>query len=222
TDEIKMTVSEGIRSGYAWKYSTDDRTADVNLRIFIEHENAFVGVRLGKHPQHERAYKVAERSGSLKPSVAVAMLRLADVQPGQRLLDPCCGSGTILIEAALAGAAARGGDLDDEAVSAARANADAAGMTVMIEQWDARALPLADHSVERVVSNLPWGRQIVLDENLYRDVCAEIERVLVPGGTAVLLSSTPETLHFTALEPKDAIEISLYGQTPTISVFEGK
>ena len=93
SDEIKRTIAEGISSILPWRYTADDREADLNLRLFIDHETAYVGVRLGEHPLHERAYKVAERPGSLKPSVAAAMLRLADVQPGQRLLDPAAAAG---------------------------------------------------------------------------------------------------------------------------------
>ncbi len=218
SDEIKRTVAEGIGSMLDWRYSADDREADLNLRLFIEHETAYVGVRLGEHPLHERAYKVAERAGSLKPPVAAALLRLADVQSGMRLLDPCCGSGTILIEAALIGAAAQGGDLDAEAVEAARANAAAAGANVRIDQWDARALPLPDGSVDRVVTNLPWGRQVAVDEmlaTLYAGVCREIERVLAPGGRVAVLTSLPQHVGFASLQPVDAIEISLFGQTPT-------
>lgn len=220
TDEIKKTVAEGIRSEYRWEYTADDRTADLNLRIFMVHELAYVGVRLGKHPLHERVYKVAERAGALKPPVAAAMLRLAEIVAGQRLIDPCCGSGTILIEAALAGAVAQGGDSDAEAVEAARVNAQAAGVSIGIAQWDARNLPLHAASVNCVVSNLPWGRQIAADEGLYQGVCQEIERVLKPSGRALLLTSAPELLHFERLKLRKAIEISLFGQTPTISVFE--
>lgn len=220
TDEIKETVAQGIRGEYGWKYSPDDRAADLNVRIFIEHELAYVGVRLGRHPLHERSYKVVERPGSLKPPVAAALLHLANVEAGQTLLDPCCGSGTILVEAALMGAAVQGGDIDAAAVEAARANAQAAGTAVNIEQWDACALPLPDARVERVVTNLPWGRQVVADEGLYRGVCAEIERVLAAGGKAVVLTSTPEHLHFERLAATSTIEISLYGQTPTITIYE--
>src|SRR5690606_3749488 len=128
------------------------------------------------HPQHERPYKVVERPGALKPSVAAAMLVLAAVQPAHRLIDPCCGSGTILIEAGLLGANAQGGDLDAEAVAAARANAQAAQIAIPIEQWDARSLPLPPASVDRVVSNLPWGRQVEVDPGLYLAICSEVER----------------------------------------------
>ncbi len=225
-DEIKQTVAEGVRSVTGWRYSPDDRQADLNLRIFIEHEIAYVGVRLSQHPLHERAYKQVERPASLKPSVAAAMLRLCDLQPGQRLIDPCCGSGTILIEAALVptsglpSARVWGGDLDPEAVEAAAINAQAAAVRANIAQWDARALPIGGSSADRVVTNLPWGRQVELDAGLYRAVCRETERVLAGGGRAVMLTSTPELLSFEALQPTIRLEISLFGQTPTICVFE--
>lgn len=74
-----------------------------------------------------------------------------------RVLDPCCGSGTIVIEAALQGALAFGGDSDLAAVQAAQVNCQAAGIAVSIQHWQAQALPLAAASVDRVISNLPWG-----------------------------------------------------------------
>ena len=87
SDEIKQAVANGISQQQGWMYTPDDRAADLNIRVFIEHEVAYVGMRLGKHPLHERPYKVVQRAGSLKPSVAAAMLQLAYLQPGQGLLD---------------------------------------------------------------------------------------------------------------------------------------
>jgi tRNA G10 N-methylase Trm11 len=91
-----------------------------------------------------------------------------------------------------------------------------------VSEWDARQLPIEDQSIDRVVTNLPWGRQIKIDDDLgrfYRDVCAEIERVLVPGGRVAVLTSTPHLLQFDHLRPDNALEISLFGQTPTISLY---
>jgi tRNA (guanine6-N2)-methyltransferase len=222
TDEIKNVVANGIYASQGWTYTGNDREADLNLRVFIEHEIAYVGLRLGKSPLHERAYKQVQRAGSLKPSVASAMLRLVDVKPGMRLLDPSCGVGTILIEGATIGAIAQGGDIDPEAVAASRANADAAGFVIKVSEWDARKLPLEDQSVERVVTNLPWGKQIKIDDDLgwfYRELCAEMERVLMPAGRVAILTSTPHLLQFDQLRLKDTIEISLFGQTPTIHLY---
>jgi tRNA (guanine6-N2)-methyltransferase len=220
-EEIKNALSEGIVTRHGWRYTNDD-AADLNVRVFIERETAFVGLRLGWRPLHERKYKKAHTAGSLKPPVAAAMLRLVGIAPGQSLLDPCCGAGTILAEAGKFGAAVCGGDIDLSAVSAARVNARAAGIAASINTWDARALPIADGSVERIVSNLPWGRQVRISGAIalfYRDVCAEMRRVLAPGGRIVLLTNTPQLAQFEDLRRDDRLEISLYGQTPTILAF---
>ena len=222
TDEIKQACAESIAARHRWQYTSDDGAADLNVRLFIEHETAFVGVRLGKRPLHDRPYKKAHVPGSLKPSVAAALLALAGVAPGSRVLDPCCGAGTILIEAALQGALAAGGDNDPAALRAAQANASAAGVAVALQHWDAQALPLADGTLERIVSNLPWGRAVEVDTALapfYRRACAEMQRVVAPGGRIAVLTDTPHLVTFDGLECESQIEISLFGQTPTIMLF---
>jgi 23S rRNA G2445 N2-methylase RlmL len=221
-NEIKLAVSEGIVKRYSWTYAEDDRSADLNIRVFIEHSTAYVGVRLGKHPLHERAYKRAQRPGSLKPSVAAAMLLMADIRPGMQILDPCCGTGTILIEAALIGAITQGGDNAPEAVEAARANVQQAGVSTQIELWDARQLPLPSAVVDCVITNLPWGQQVKVDETtsqFYTAVCGEIERVLRSDGRTVVLTNMPEQFAFHNLAQEKAVEISLFGQRPSIAVF---
>jgi 23S rRNA G2445 N2-methylase RlmL len=236
-EEIKSAVSDGIVTHHDWRYTDDDAVADLNVRVFIEGETAFVGLRLGRRPLHERKYKKAHIAGSLKPPVAAAMLRLVGIAPGQSLLDPCCGAGTILAEAGGFGAGGLGAggfgagefgagvwgaDIDKSAVSAARLNVDAAGIDAIIKVWDARALPIPNHSIDRVVSNLPWGRQSPISGDLalfYRDVCAEMRRVLAPGGRIALLTNAPQLAVFRDLRCDNRLEISLYGQTPTILTF---
>ena len=221
-EEIKSAVSEGVMMRHDWRYTDDDAAADLNVRVFIERETATVGLRLSRRPLHEREYKNAHTAGSLKPPVAAAMLRLVGIAPGQSLLDPCCGAGTILAEAGKFGAAVRGGDIDTAAVSAARVNLRAAGTAAIVSAWDARALPIADGSVERIVTNLPWGRQITVSGSLalfYRDVCAEMRRVLAPGGRVALLTNAPQSVSLRGMRREDEFEISLYGQTPTILIF---
>jgi 23S rRNA G2445 N2-methylase RlmL len=221
TDEIKQACAEGIAARHHWRYTPDDAAADLNARLFIEHETAFVGVRLGKRPLHDRPYKQAHVPGSLKPPVAAALLALAGVAPGARVLDPCCGAGTILIEAALQGAQAMGGDNDPAALRAAQANASAAGVAVALRRWDAQTLPLADGAAERIVSNLPWGRAVEVNTALatfYRRACAEMQRVVAPGGRIALLTDAPHLMTFDGLECERQIEISLFGQTPVIAL----
>src|SRR5690606_19149211 len=100
----------GVEAISGWRYRPSDQESEINIRLFMEHEHVYVGMRLGDRPLYKRPYKQAHVPGSLKPSVAAALLQLAGVQAGDRVLDPCCGAGTILIEAALMGARAQGGD----------------------------------------------------------------------------------------------------------------
>jgi tRNA (guanine6-N2)-methyltransferase len=222
--EIKQACAEGILTQYPdWKYASDDRAADLNLRVFIEHDSAYVGLRLARDPLHRRPYKQQHVPGSLKPTVAAALLTLARITPGMRLLDPCCGAGTILVEAAPVEAFALGGDNDPGALTAAQINSRAAGIVVQLQRWDARVLPVADSSIDRIVCNLPWGREVPVDATLgalYSDICTQMRRVLAPGGRIALLTSAPHLVDLGGLQCTERIEISLFGQTPTILIFD--
>jgi 23S rRNA G2445 N2-methylase RlmL len=222
-DEIKRSVAAGIEATHDWRYSEDEGVSDLNLRVFIEHTTAYIGLRLGRDSLQKRPYKQEHLPGSLKPPVAAAMAILAGVESGNRVLDPFCGTGTILIEAARLDARVYGGDSSTISLEKARTNLNAAGIISPIQRWDARALPFANHSADCVISNLPWGRQVQVDaalETLYHDAFAEMRRILVPGGRAALLTTTPQLLTAAAIQQTKQIEISLFGQNPLIVLFE--
>jgi 23S rRNA G2445 N2-methylase RlmL len=225
TDEIKQACSSGIVEAHGWLYSEDDSSSDLNIRIFIEGDTAVVGLRLAERSLSKRAYKQEHVPGSLKPTVAGALLSLAKVTSNTRILDPCCGAGTILIEAKSYSAIAWGGDINQQTVASARINASQAGADVNLQQWDARALPLSDRSVDCVISNLPWGRAVTTDgslQTLYQGICEEIERVLTTDGKVVLLTNLPGLVQFKRLKRDNQLEISLFGQTPTITVWSDR
>lgn len=220
-EEIKAVLARELEWTNGWSYRQDDRVADLNVRLFLEHEVARVGVRIGKTALHDRWYQQAHIPGALKPPVAAALILLAQAAPGTLVLDPCCGSGTILIEAALQGASACGGDNSQPALTAARANIAAAGVEISLHCWDACALPLANASVDRVVCNLPWGRQVHVEGTqtmLYEHIIAEMRRVLAPGGHIALLTNAPQEVDTYGLRVVQQLEISLFGQRPSILI----
>jgi tRNA (guanine6-N2)-methyltransferase len=222
TAEIKQACAAGIIKGQGWVYSEADSNADLNIRVFIEGDTAIVGVRLAARSLSKRSYKQEHVPGSLKPAVAAALVALANVTSNTRILDPCCGAGTFLIEARSRGATTLGGDIDQQAVTAARLNAAQAIIDVHIQRWDARALPISDRSVDCIISNLPWGRAVSAEGSLqilYQEIIEEIERVLATGGQTVLLTNLPDLVQFKRLKCEQKIEISLFGQTPTIMVW---
>jgi tRNA (guanine6-N2)-methyltransferase len=147
-----------------------------------------VAVRLGDRPAHRREYKRASVPGTLHPPVAAAMVRLAAITRGDVVLDPCCGAGTLLIEAHGTGARLLGADADPAALRAATANAGP-----LAAHWlhaDADALPLHESTVDRVLVNPPWDRQVPATGALVADpsrLWSEARRVLRPGGRLVAL-----------------------------------
>lgn len=89
-------------------------------RLTLDGTRATLMLRVDDRPLHRRAYKQHTIPGTLHPPLAAAMATLADIRPGHAVLDPCCGAGTLLIEAALAQPDARfhGFDLSADAVTA--------------------------------------------------------------------------------------------------------
>lgn len=122
------------------------------------------------------------------------MSLLSRPTPQDVVLDPLCGAGTIVIERALLAPFDRliGGDIRDEAVTMARRNARAAGVVATWRPWDARSLPFDDASVTRILTNLPFGKQVGTheeNEGLYTALIQEFGRVLTADGLMVTLTS---------------------------------
>ncbi len=140
------------------RWSAATGTAAVELWVHVIDERTLVGVRVSEDKLAARRYKRAHLPASLKPTVSRALVLLSEPRPGDVVLDPMCGAGTILRERADAGRAGvvLGGDIDAGALAAARANA---GKKPALARWDATRLPLRDRCVDVVITNPPYGRQ---------------------------------------------------------------
>jgi len=182
-----------------------------------------LGVRLSDRRMRQRAGREVERPGALRPVLAAAMLRLADARRGA-VLDPCCGTGTIVREALEQGRRAIGGDLAAEALAASRANLPPGTALV---RADAAALPVASGAVGAVVTNLPFGRrhaQAGDPAGWLRTAFAEFRRVVAPAGSIVVLHPPSPAFESAVLRPHRALlrsrhPVELLGLRTTIWTF---
>jgi tRNA G10 N-methylase Trm11 len=105
--------------------------------------------------------------------------------------DPFVGSGLELIERARLGSFVRllGSDIERDALAAAKANLDAAGVSASLELADARSHDPGPVSL--IITNPPMGRRVARDASLSDLLCSVVDRaarLLVPGGRLVWLS----------------------------------
>ncbi len=145
-----------------------------------------------------------DHSGMLPPKLAQIMINLSACPLDGVLLDPFCGSGTILTEAMLMGYRnIYGSDLSAKAVADSKQNVSwtnrqADSKTdVIITQADATKLSrsLKPHSIDAVVTETYLGPQrgahtisktVSELASLYNSVFKQIATVLTPGGRAVI------------------------------------
>jgi 23S rRNA G2445 N2-methylase RlmL len=171
------------------------------------------GLRLSSAAMRQHKGRAIERRGALRPTVAAAMVRLAG--KGGQLLDPCCGSGTILLEATNVGWDVFGMDIDSRSVKIARSNVP----TARVEVADVRSLPFDANSFDACVSNLPFGRQFRVDEPIEHwlsKATHELSRVTRVGGRLVLLTPVlPTSILPEALTLRHETHIRLLG-IPTV------
>ena len=100
TLRIKDAVCDRFRADTGKRPSVDTREPDVRLHAFITADECTLYVDTSGAPLYQRGLRQKTVEAPLKENVAAGILRLSGWQPGTPLLDPMCGSGTFLVEAA--------------------------------------------------------------------------------------------------------------------------
>jgi 23S rRNA G2445 N2-methylase RlmL len=229
--DARDALARGLEGKLPASWRPTEENAAVEIWLTIHGATAYCGLRLSDRTMRHRTYKLEHIAASLRPTLAAALIRLAEVKPNQVLLDPMCGAGTILAEG-LEEARRRGwtvqtwgGDLDANALRAAGPNLRRLGR-VVLARWDAARLPLSAQSVDRLVSNPPFGKQLSRPEDigpLYRRVLPEYDRVLKPHGRAVLLVGDMRPLREAAeavgWKPLKQLRVRVLGQPAVVSIW---
>lgn len=126
------------------------------------------------------------RWGMREETFKQQLIHQSDIQPGQRVLDLGCGTGTltILIKQSIPKAEVFGLDGDPRVLEIARSKAAKAGVPLTLDYGMAYQLPYPDCSFDRVLSSLVFHHLTGDDK---RRAITEVYRVLRPGGEFNLL-----------------------------------
>ncbi len=99
TQEIEALIGEHIHETY--KLKVDLKQPDIIFLSYFENNRFYLGIDISGFDLSKRDYRLFTHPSSLKGTIAYSLLRIGDYDFKDVLIDPFCGSGTIIIEAAL-------------------------------------------------------------------------------------------------------------------------
>ncbi|HOO54415.1 MAG TPA: THUMP domain-containing protein [Methanothrix sp.] len=195
SDEVEKMVGSVL-----WKrgYKADMKSPEIEIRAIVAKERIFLGRdvaradRLGFRARRPHL-KPFFHPGTMLPKLSRALVNLAMVREGERLLDPFSGTGGFLVEAGLLGIRGLGTDVQEEIVLGSKSNLEGLDCTLLV--GDAMRLPLKDKSIEGAVSDAPYGRSALIQagsrDELLAGSLSELRRVLVPGRRMIYVDDRP-------------------------------
>ncbi|MBI2313193.1 MAG: class I SAM-dependent RNA methyltransferase [Betaproteobacteria bacterium] len=100
TLHIKDAVCDRFRAVAGRRPSVDTVAPGVRIHAFLDAQEITLYLDTSGEPLFKRGYRKAGAEAPLRENLASGILQLAGWAPGIPLLDPLCGSGTFLLEAA--------------------------------------------------------------------------------------------------------------------------
>ena len=100
TLRVKDAVADQFRAAMGKRPSVESRNPDVRLHVFLDAKVCTLYVDTSGESLFKRGKRDHVGEAPLKKNLAAGILRLAGWKPGIALLDPMCGGGTFLSEAA--------------------------------------------------------------------------------------------------------------------------
>jgi 23S rRNA (guanine2445-N2)-methyltransferase / 23S rRNA (guanine2069-N7)-methyltransferase len=103
--KVKDAIVDQLREKYNVRPSVERENPDISVHVYLQRNVASISLDLSGESLHKRGYRLEAGAAPLKENLAAAILMRAGwkkiAENGGMLLDPMCGSGTLLIEAAL-------------------------------------------------------------------------------------------------------------------------
>ncbi|MFM2112209.1 MAG: hypothetical protein RLZZ271_869 [Pseudomonadota bacterium] len=97
---VKDAIVDRFRNKFGMRPNIDTAYPDVRVYVHLTNDRMSLAIDTSGEPLFKRGWREDKGDAPLKETLAAAMIAASGWKPGQVLYDPCCGSGTIVIEAA--------------------------------------------------------------------------------------------------------------------------
>ena len=97
---VKDAVVDGVRAVHGRRPNVQLHGASLRLSLHLSGETATLFRDAAGQSLHQRGWRKGKVEAPLSEVLAAGILGISGWQPGEPLLDPLCGSGTFIIEAA--------------------------------------------------------------------------------------------------------------------------
>lgn len=97
----KDAIADYFRHKYHRRPNVDIQNHDLKIHVHIQHDNLTVSIDSSGDSLHKRGYRTATNIAPINEVLAAGMVLLSGYDGNSHFIDPMCGSGTILIEAAM-------------------------------------------------------------------------------------------------------------------------
>ena len=105
SQRVKDAVVDRIRRIEGERPNVDTKNPDIRIQVRQHKGRVSVSLDISGESLHRRGYRTGQGSAPIKENLAVALLLRAGwpamIKEGGALLDPMCGSGTLIIEGAM-------------------------------------------------------------------------------------------------------------------------
>jgi tRNA (guanine6-N2)-methyltransferase len=172
-------LEEFIKS--TWDLQVDRTNPDTEIWFSIRREGqGFIGILLKKE-------NLKQEKGELRSELSYLLCLLSDPQENDIFLDPFAGYGAIPRE--------RTKFPSKKVIASDKDSGESISIPeVEVYRWSMPNIPLENETVNKIVTDPPWGyfeERSDLEE-LYRSSLIEFDRILVKGGIIVVLTGQKE------------------------------
>ncbi|XP_008551672.1 tRNA (guanine(6)-N2)-methyltransferase THUMP3 [Microplitis demolitor] len=193
SQEVAVNLGGEFNDLYNWIVDLTDYQLEILYKI--THGETILHLRVTTESMHRRNIAFFGPT-TLRATICYNLLRLAKPKPGEIIIDPMCGGGSIPIEAAKEFPLSFiiGGDNHEKAMERSRLNISMlpkAYKTDLIK-WNLEKLPFKDSYVDAFVTDMPFGKRMgsMSDNRVqYKKYLLELGRVVkMKYGRLVLLT----------------------------------